>query len=70
VIAGLQGVRKDVAVPKKPLHPLQLLSDVGGQLIQRTTPGLSYLQALGPAESSRDPHRDVEPVQQVLGPRS
>src|SRR5664279_2345172 len=61
VVDGLQGT-KDVAVPQEPLQPLQLLGDVGGPL------GWAA-QTLGQLGQHGDAHRDVEPVQQVLGLR-
>ena len=53
---------EDVAAPEEPLQALQLLCDVGGRL------GCGA-QALGQLGQHGDPHRDVEPVQQVLGLR-
>ena len=61
VVDGLPGT-EDVAVPEEPLHPLQLGSDVGRRL------GCAA-QALGQLGQHGDPHREVEPVQQVLGLR-
>ena len=61
VVDGLPGT-EDVAVPEEPLHPLQLGSDVGRRL------GCAA-QALGQLGQHGDAHREVEPVQQVLGLR-
>ena len=61
VVNGLPGT-EDVAVPQKPLQFLQLLGDVCGQ------PGCRA-QSLGKLGHHGDAHGDVEPVEQVLGPR-
>ena len=61
VVDGLQRA-EDVAVPQKPFQPLQLGGEGGRQLGWDT-------QALGQLGQYGDPHREVEPVQQVLGLR-
>jgi hypothetical protein len=61
---------RNVAVPAEPLQPPQLRADLVGEVAWRLVWGLRVRrrsQALGHVGHDGDPHRQVEPVQQVLG---
>ena len=69
VVDSLQGA-EDVAVPAEPLQPLQLRADLVGEAGRRLVRDFRVRrgrsQALGRVGHDGDPHRQVEPVQQVL----
>jgi len=71
VLDGLQGA-VHVAVPEKPFETLQALADLCGKVASRG--GLEFIgvrwrcaQALGHGAHHGQAHRDVEPVQEMLG---
>src|SRR6266568_9558366 len=55
---------EDVAMPEEPLQPGQLLQRLGGQFRM-----LARTEALDHLAHDRQPHRDVKPIDEMLGPR-